>query len=90
VLPNLACVFGAFFLGFTSLIAAVVTNVGTVSIYNRSTRRLHANRRQHWLTHRPTLHIRLRSMQSAGAGLTDEKAPAGGGHRPAAVKDVSS
>ncbi len=90
VLPNLACVFGAFFLGFTSLIAAVVTNVGTVSIYNRSTRRLHANRRQHWLTHRPTLPVRLRSMQSAGAGLTDEKASAGGGHRPAAVKDVSS
>ena len=86
VLPNVACVFGAFFLGFTSLVAAVVTNVGTLSIYNRSTKRLHANRRQHWLTHRPTLPVRLRFLQSVVAESAT-KLPAS----PAApVEDVSS
>jgi len=90
ILPNLACVFGAFFLGFTSLVAAVVTNVGTLSIYNRSARQLHANRRQHWLQHRPTLPVRLRSMQPA----VDARAamPQAGGHdQPAATAaDVRS
>ena len=68
IIPNVACVFGAFFLGFTSLVAAVVTNLGTLSIYSRSARRLHANRRQHWLRHRPTLPVRVRSMEVASGG----------------------
>ncbi len=89
VLPNLACVFGAFFLGFTSLVAAVVTNVGTLSIYNRSTRRLHANRRQHWLTHRPTLPVRLRSLETVVADTAADLPGSPDVQPAAAVKDRS-
>jgi len=75
ILPNVACVVGAFFLGFTSLVSAVVTNVGTFGIYNRSARRLHANRRQHWLQHRPTLPVRLRAMQPATPAVSQAANP---------------
>jgi Cu2+-exporting ATPase len=33
LIPNLACVAGAFFLGFTSLSAVVLTNLGTLAVY---------------------------------------------------------
>ncbi|MFO0953107.1 MAG: heavy metal translocating P-type ATPase [Isosphaeraceae bacterium] len=42
LLPNLACVAGAFTFGFTSLTAVVVSNLGTMFVYNRSTRSLHS------------------------------------------------
>ena len=52
ILPNLACVGGAFLLGFTSLISAIVCNVFTVGVYARSTANLHAHRRSQWLRNR--------------------------------------
>lgn len=33
LIPNLACIAGAFFLGFTSLAAVVLTNLGTLAVY---------------------------------------------------------
>ncbi len=59
LLPNVACVVGAFLFGFTSLISAVVTNLGTLGIYSRATNRLHHNRRQHWLRHRPAITLEI-------------------------------
>ena len=41
LIPNLACVAGAFFLGFTSLSAVILTNLGTLAIYNGLPQRLH-------------------------------------------------
>ncbi|NDC53580.1 MAG: hypothetical protein EBZ74_04650 [Planctomycetia bacterium] len=52
ILPNVACVAGAFLLGFTSLVAAVVTNLGTLGTYRRAAATLHHDRRRHWLRHR--------------------------------------
>ncbi|MHB1558822.1 MAG: HAD family hydrolase, partial [Isosphaeraceae bacterium] len=39
LVPNLACVAGAFFLGFTSLSAVLLTNLGTLAIYAGVTNR---------------------------------------------------
>ena len=39
LLPNLACIAGAFFLGFTSLSAVILTNLGTWAIYSGLPRR---------------------------------------------------
>jgi len=52
ILPNLACVVGAFTLGFTSLISAIVCNAFTLGIYTRSTANLHANRKSRGLRSR--------------------------------------
>jgi Cu2+-exporting ATPase len=41
LIPNLACVAGAFFLGFTSLSAVVLTNLGTLAVYSGLPHRLH-------------------------------------------------
>lgn len=48
ILPNVACVAGAFTLGFTSLIAALVSNAGTLGAYWRSRRTLERDRRRLW------------------------------------------
>jgi Cu2+-exporting ATPase len=34
LIPNVLCVAGAFFLGFTSLAAVVITNLGTWAVYS--------------------------------------------------------
>jgi hypothetical protein len=52
ILPNAACVAGAFLFGFTSVIAAVVTNLGTLGIYRRVSGGLRRRRRLHWLRQR--------------------------------------
>jgi cation transport ATPase len=52
LLPNMACVAGAFFFGFTSLVVAIVSNLGTLGSYTMSTHSLHATRRSFWLRHR--------------------------------------
>jgi hypothetical protein len=48
ILPNVACVAGAFTLGFTSLVAALVSNAGTLGAYWRSRRTLERDRRRLW------------------------------------------
>ncbi|HET6881058.1 MAG TPA: hypothetical protein VFI31_12930, partial [Pirellulales bacterium] len=40
LIPNLFCVAGAFFFGFTSLAAVALTNVGTLATFHRINRRL--------------------------------------------------
>ncbi len=35
LIPNLICIAGAFFFGFTSLSAVIVTNLGTLGVYSR-------------------------------------------------------
>ena len=40
LLPNLVCIGGAFFLGFTSLSAVILTNLGTLAVYAGLPRRL--------------------------------------------------
>jgi cation transport ATPase len=59
VIPNVACIAGALLLGFTSLAAVLVTNIGTYSIYcgnagrlRQMERRLMA-RRNRFLRHQP-------------------------------------
>jgi P-type E1-E2 ATPase len=42
LIPNLACVAGAFFLGFTSLSAVLLTNLGTLAVYNGLPHRLYS------------------------------------------------
>jgi hypothetical protein len=39
LIPNLCCIAGAFFLGFTSLSAVVITNLGTFAVYTGLPRR---------------------------------------------------
>jgi len=39
LVPNLACIAGAFFFGFTSMAAVVLTNLGTLAIYSGLPRR---------------------------------------------------
>lgn len=41
--PNLLCVAGCFLLGFTSLHAVVISNLGTLALYKRATARLEAS-----------------------------------------------
>jgi hypothetical protein len=55
ILPNAACVAGAFLFGFTSVVAAVVSNLGTFGIYRRASGGLHRRRRRHWLRQRAVL-----------------------------------
>jgi cation transport ATPase len=45
-LPNLFCIAGAFFLGFTSLTTVVITNLGTYSTYARTTAAIRGLERQ--------------------------------------------
>ena len=52
LLPNMVCVAGAFLFGFTSLVVAIVSNLGTFGSYTISTRSLHATRRSFWIRHR--------------------------------------
>ena len=54
ILPNLLCVGGAFFLGFSSLLTVMITNIGTYSTYVRTAtgirgaeRQLARTKRQH-------------------------------------------
>ncbi len=64
IIPNAVCVAGAFLFGFTSVIAAVVTNLGTLGIYRRASGGLRRRRRLHWLRQRamlPRLEGRSRS-----------------------------
>ena len=50
LIPNLMCIAGAFFLGFTSLSAVVITNLGTWAIYSGLPHRLrHSSRFAHRL-----------------------------------------
>jgi len=55
ILPNAACVAGAFLFGFTSVVSAVVSNLGTLGIYRRASGGLHRRRRLHWLRQRAVL-----------------------------------
>ena len=55
ILPNAACVAGAFLFGFTSVVSAVVSNLGTLGIYRRASGGLHRRRRRHWLRQRAML-----------------------------------
>ena len=52
LLPNMVCVAGAFLFGFTSVVVAIVSNLGTFGSYTISTQSLHATRRSFWLRHR--------------------------------------
>ena len=45
-IPNLLCVGGAFFLGFTSLATVAITNIGTYSTYARTTAAIRSLERQ--------------------------------------------
>jgi cation transport ATPase len=47
LLPNLACIAGAFVLGFTSLSAVVLTNLGTLAVYSGLPRRQRRARDPH-------------------------------------------
>lgn len=63
LVPNLCCIAGAFFLGFTSLSSVVLTNLGTLAVYTglpraRGPRALSAPARGH----------RARAGPAAGAG----------------------
>jgi len=87
LLPNMACVAGAFLFGFTSLVVAIVSNLGTFGSYTISTQSLHATRRSFWLRHRiPT---RLNSTMLPKPGLpkamlsTAPHAPTEGTENPA-------
>jgi Cu2+-exporting ATPase len=53
LIPNIACVAGAFFLGFTSLYAVILTNLGTFAVYTGLPR-------QQSLRHLPTVSSRIR------------------------------
>lgn len=55
ILPNAACVAGAFLFGFTSVVAAVVSNLGTLGVYRRASGSLQRRRRRHWLRQRAVL-----------------------------------
>ena len=44
LVPNLACIAGAFFFGFTSMAAVVLTNLGTLAIYSGLPRRRKSTR----------------------------------------------
>jgi cation transport ATPase len=46
LIPNLACVAGAFTLGFTSLASVMVTNMGTYSVYSRTAASIRSLERQ--------------------------------------------
>ncbi|MFN0053385.1 MAG: heavy metal translocating P-type ATPase [Planctomycetales bacterium] len=46
LVPNLACVAGAFLFGFTSLAAVVLSNLGTYSVYRRSLEALQKTERR--------------------------------------------
>lgn len=73
LLPNMACVAGAFLFGFTSLVVAIVSNLGTFGSYTISTQSLHATRRSFWLRHRmPT---RLNSTMLPKSGLSKAMLP---------------
>ena len=70
ILPNMACIVGAFFFGFTSLVSAIVSNVGTMAIYRRASGTLHHNHRTHWLKSRSSAaarRVRLAGSPSRGA-----------------------
>jgi hypothetical protein len=78
ILPNMACVVGAFFFGFTSLVAAVVTNVGTLGIYRRGSSMLQRTRRTQWLRHRATV-PRVDFPRPAGPSRTGQPSEGGDG-----------
>jgi Cu2+-exporting ATPase len=59
LIPNLACVAGAFLFGFTSLAAVVISNLGTYTVYRRSTTALHETERR-LLSRRPPVRPRRR------------------------------
>jgi cation transport ATPase len=70
ILPNMACIVGAFFFGFTSLVSAIVSNAGTMAIYRRASGTLHHNHRTHWLKSRSSAaarRVRLAGSPSRGA-----------------------
>ena len=46
LIPNLACIAGAFVWGFTSLASVVVTNLGTYCVYSRTTASIRSLERQ--------------------------------------------
>lgn len=46
LIPNLTCVAGAFFFGFTSLAAVIISNMGTYTVYQRSMKELRQTERQ--------------------------------------------
>jgi len=59
ILPNVLCVAGAFTLGFTSLVAVVVSNLGTFGAYRQASRALTDDRRRSWVRARPVTRRRL-------------------------------
>lgn len=46
LIPNLTCVAGAFFFGFTSLAAVIISNMGTYTVYQRSMKELRQTERR--------------------------------------------
>ena len=59
ILPNVLCVAGAFTLGFTSLVAVIVSNLGTFGAYRQASRALADDRRRSWVRARPVARRRL-------------------------------
>jgi Cu2+-exporting ATPase len=63
LVPNVACIAGAFFLGFTSLAAVILSNLGTYTVYMRSVADLRLAER------------RLRDRRDAAAGRLPTVSP---------------
>lgn len=66
LIPNLACVAGAFFFGFTSLAAVVISNLGTYTVYRRSVKALGQTERRLLSRRLPMQRLRLDSAASNG------------------------
>ena len=64
-LPNAACVVGALFLGFTGIVAVLISNLGTLGVYTTTNRSHHANSRLRWLRNRSSLVLRRRSSEAS-------------------------
>ena len=52
LIPNMACVAGAFLFGFTALIAVIVSNLGTLGSYSLASKRLKEQQRLAWVRNR--------------------------------------
>ena len=68
VIPNLACIAGAFVWGFTSLASVVVTNLGTYCVYSRTTNSIRS------LEHQITKSLQTR-QSGARKTTTQAKSP---------------
>lgn len=75
LVPNMACVAGAFLFGFTSLVVAIVSNLGTLGSYTISTQSLHATRRSFWLRHRMPTRLDRTMLPRSQPGLPQQTPP---------------